>query len=42
MTELALENVTKSKCAVCGDALTFDEIESGTYCLLCEIEFSDC
>jgi uncharacterized OB-fold protein len=33
MTELALENITKSKCQECGDKLTAWEIN---YCIMCE------
>ena len=33
MTELALENITKTKCVECGDKLTAWE---NTYCIICE------
>ena len=33
MTELALENITRTKCVECGDKLTDWE---NTYCVMCE------
>lgn len=34
MTELALENITKTKCLECGDKLT--AWETSGYCIMCE------
>ena len=33
MTELAFENITKNKCAICDDKLTAWETN---YCIMCE------
>lgn len=38
MTELALENITKTKCVECGDKLTAWE---NVYCIICEPESID-
>ena len=34
MNELALENITKTKCLECGDSLT--SWETSGYCIICE------
>ena len=36
MTELALENITSTKCVECGDKLADFELESGI-CIMCEV-----
>ena len=39
MTELALENITSTKCVECGDKLT--DWETSGYCIICEPDTID-